>query len=94
MTASVLRRSRPAPPCPCGQRCGVLSGFCDAHAARLAVMRDDLGFERHARSRDGRRLRSARVGVCCRPECFEPRALGEPFCAACGELGYEDGIGE
>lgn len=74
------KRTRPAPPCPCG--CGVLSGFCEPHRQRLAMIRESYGHEW------GNKLKSVGNGKrsrplpprCCHPDCFEPRGLGHAFC--------------
>jgi hypothetical protein len=92
-TASVLRRQRTRPPCPCGE-CSVESGFCPEHAARLGQFRESFNAAAKAKTRDGKRAKSPQRPQCCRPGCPNDRTPPAAFCDGCAEDGYVDGIGE
>ena len=82
MAATVLAprtRGHLPPPCPCGY-CRTEHGFCAAHQARLAAIRDGWQTARSSRSRAGARKRSPGVPMCCLPGCMEPREPGEHYC--------------
>lgn len=95
MTASVLRREHPRPPCPCGN-CDVQSGFCDSHRTRLAQLREryQADWKRKLGSTANGAREKPRAPACARPGCWEPRAMGESFCERCAAEGYVDGMGE
>jgi hypothetical protein len=92
-TASVLRRQRHRPPCPCGE-CSVEIGFCDQHRERLGRFRDSFDAASKAKGRDGLRAKSPGRSTCCALGCWEPRLASEKFCDRHAADGYADGIGE
>lgn len=85
----IITRVRPRTfRCPC-EACqgspGPPAGFCAAHLATLAGIREDFEVRRHALSRDGLRERSPQRPLCTTVGCWNDRQPPLPVCRECAE---------
>ena len=70
--------------------------FCGPCSARLAAIRAEFKGESKAMAEMGGATRAEsrrnpnrpKVGVCCNPNCWQPREIGERFCDECVDAGW------